>query len=104
MSVFWDFIYGVLLRCIGEDKICWTPAKSRGFEVSSYYQTLLGVCTQSFPWRSIWKQKVPSKVAFFVWIAALGKILTCDNLMKRGYTMASWCCMCQCNGEAVDHY
>ena len=36
------------LRGIGEDKMCWTPAKSRGFEVSSYSQALLGVCTQSF--------------------------------------------------------
>ena len=33
---FWDVIYGVSLRGIGEDKMC-TPAKSKGFEVSSYY-------------------------------------------------------------------
>ena len=38
----------------------------KGFEVSSYYQAFLGVCTQSFPLRSIWKQKFPSRVAFFV--------------------------------------
>ena len=66
MSIFWNVIYGVSLRGIGEDKMCWTLAKSKGFEVSSYYQALLGVCTKSFPWRSIWKQKVPSRVAFFV--------------------------------------
>ena len=29
-----DVMYGVLLRGIGEDKICWTPAKSKGFEVN----------------------------------------------------------------------
>lgn len=33
-----------------------------------------------FPWKSIWKAKVPSKVAFFAWSAALRKILTIDNL------------------------
>ena len=38
-----------------------------------------------------------------MWTTVLGKILTCDNLMKKGYTMVSWYCMCQCNGEAVDH-
>ena len=38
-----------------------------------------------------------------MWTAALGKILTCDNLMRMGYTMVSWRCMRQCNGEAVDH-
>ena len=36
-SVFWDVIYGVSLRGIGEDKIRWTLTKSKGFEVSSYY-------------------------------------------------------------------
>ena len=38
----------VRIRGIGEDKMCWTPAKGKGFEVSSHYQALLGVCTQSF--------------------------------------------------------
>ena len=27
---------------------------------------------------------VPRKVAFFVWLAALGRILTMDNLCKKG--------------------
>jgi len=38
-----DVMYGVSLRGIGEDKICWIIRKRRGFEVSSYYRTLLGV-------------------------------------------------------------
>ena len=37
LSVFWDFINGFSLRGIGEDKMCWTPTKSRGFKVSSYH-------------------------------------------------------------------
>ena len=64
---------------------------------------LLGVCTQSFPWRSIWEQKVPSKVMFFVWIAALGTILTIDNLRKKKVLILDWFCMCKSNGESVDH-
>ena len=87
----------------GEDKMCWTPAKSRGFEVSSYHQTLLGVCTQSFPWTSIWKQKFPSKVTFFVWTIALGTILTIDNLHKKKVLILDWCYMCKSNGVLVDH-
>ena len=95
LSVFWNVIYGVSLRGIGDDKMCWTLVKSKGFEVSSYYQALLGVCTQSFPWRSIWKQKVPSRVAFFVWTATLGMILTIDNLCRKKvrpyFTTLSYC-------------
>lgn len=40
---------------------------------------------------------------FVVWTAASGEILTCDSLIKRGYAMLSWCCMCQCNWETVVH-
>ena len=29
--------------------------------------------------------------------------MTCDNLIWRGYTMTSWCCMCRYNGESMDH-
>ena len=64
-AYFLDVIYGVSLRGIGEDKICWMLAKSRGFEVSRYYQALMGIFIHSFPW------SIRSKVVFFVWIAAL---------------------------------
>ena len=36
-----------------------------------------------------------------MWIAALGKILTLDNLTKRGMPLVNWCCMRQSNGELV---
>ena len=104
MSIFLDVIYGVLLRGIGEDRMCWILAKSRGFEVSSYYQALLGVGIQSFPWRSIWKPKVPYRVAFFVWTAVLGTILTIDNLRKRKVVILDWCYMCKSKGESVDQF
>ena len=45
----------------------------------------------------------PLRVAFFVWTAALGKILTIDNLRKRKVKIIDWCYMCKCNGESVDH-
>ena len=38
-----------------------------------------------FPWKLVWSSKVPSRVAFFSWTAALGKILTIDNLWKRHF-------------------
>jgi hypothetical protein len=56
-----------------------------------------------FPWKSVWKAKVPPKVAFFVWTAALGKILTMENLRRRGIIVVNWCCMCKVDGESVDH-
>jgi hypothetical protein len=42
-------------------------------------------------------------VAFFAWLAALGKILTLDNLRKRRVIVIDRCCLCKINGEYVDH-
>ena len=51
--------------------------------VKDYYILLVGSNDYCLLWKSIWKQKIPSRVAFFVWIAALGKCLTIDNLRKK---------------------
>lgn len=46
---------------------------------------------------------MPSRVDFFVWSAALGNILTTDNLRKRRCVVLDWCYLCKKNGEFVDH-
>ena len=56
-----------------------------------------------FPCKSVWAVKAPQRVSFFVWTVAWGRILIFDNLMRRGYAMAGWCCMCHCDGETVGH-
>jgi hypothetical protein len=38
-----------------------------------------------------------------VWTAALGKILTQDNLRKRRVIVINRCCMCKKTEETVDH-
>jgi hypothetical protein len=48
--------------------------------VKSFYKALSNLDHKVFPWKSIWRTKVPACVTFFGWIAALGKILTHDNL------------------------
>ena len=71
--------------------------------VSAYYCLLVGSNDLCFPWKSIWKQRTPSRVAFFVWTVALRKCLTIDNIIKRKVWILDWCYMCKCNGESVDH-
>ena len=71
--------------------------------VKNYYSLLVGSNDFFPPWKSFWKQKIPSRVAFFVWTAALGKCLTIDYFRKRNVWILDWCYMCQCNGELVDH-
>ena len=48
------------------------------------------------PWRAFF---------FFFWMEALGKILTCDHLRRRGYTIVNWCCVCWCmRGQQVTFF
>lgn len=80
------------------------PVRKGMFEVRLYYNNLRAFTGFSFPWESIWIARVPWKVAFFVWIAALGKIPTIDNFHKRHILIVvDWCCMCKSSGESIDH-
>ena len=87
----------------GPDGLRWTLCKAGVFDSRSFYLALIDRPGESFPWKSIWAVKAPPCVAFFIWTAAWGRILTCDNLMRHGFTKAGCCCMCCCDGETVDH-
>jgi hypothetical protein len=100
---FLKIFYSVTITGIGEDKVCWLPSKAHIFQVKSYYDTFTCKREGWFPWKSIWKAKVPPRVAFFTWTAALGRILTAENLRRRHIMLVSWCCMCKADGESVDH-
>ena len=103
LAGFMDTIYGASVKGISEDKMCWKLDREKGFLVKDYHSLLVGSNDYCFPWKSIWKQKIPSQVTFFVWIAALGKCLTIDNLQKNEGWILDWYYMCKCNGESVDH-
>ena len=60
MSSFMDTIYGSLVRGFKEDKMSWKPDRNKGFMVNDYYSLLVGQNDFCFPWKSIWKQKIPS--------------------------------------------
>ena len=87
----------------GSDRLCWCLNGSGKFNIRSFYHKIQNVTLSTFPWKGIWKVKVPKKVAFFMWTIAHGQILTLDNLMLRGRTLANRCCVCCCNEESVDH-
>jgi hypothetical protein len=51
----------------------------------------------------VWRTQTPSRATFFAWTAALGKILTVDNLRKRKIIIVGRCYLCKRDGESVDH-
>ena len=65
--------------------------------------TLVISADRDFPYQLIWRTPAPVKVAFLVWEASHWKILTIDNLQKRGITLVNRCFMCKDESESVDH-
>ena len=103
LASFYSLLYSLRVRRGGEDKLWWTPSRKGIFDVRSFYKIIEYKDKPSFPWKSTWRTKAPSKVAFFVWSTSLGKILILDNLRKRQLIVVNRCCLCILDGESVDH-
>jgi hypothetical protein len=84
------------------DKLMWISSERGVFKVKSFCSLAFSKGSR-FPWKSVWRTPAPSRATFFVWLAALGKILTLDNFKKRHVIVMDKCCMCKRNGESVDH-
>jgi hypothetical protein len=67
-TLFLRVLYLVRMRQEWEDKLWWVPSKRGLFGVQSSYNTM--GCNDGFR-----RTKVPLRVAFFVWPAALGRSL-----------------------------
>lgn len=87
------------------DSLSWKFGRSGVFSVKSFYQVLGGESAgvEVSPISAIWKYGAPSKVAAFAWLAGSKKILTVDNLRKRGMIIPNVCLMCFQDGESVNH-
>ena len=81
---FLEFIQSWIPRGGGNDTSHSCLKRNGMFDTQSYYNIIRGVATSNFPWKGVWKAKIPRRVAFFVWTAVHGQILTLDNLMLKG--------------------
>ncbi|CAN0922455.1 Putative ribonuclease H protein At1g65750 [Linum grandiflorum] len=59
--------------------------------------------TEEFPYQCIWKKEVPTKIQGFLWMVYYNRILTMDNLQRRGLTTPNWCSLCRGAEESVSH-
>ncbi|CAN1839418.1 hypothetical protein LINPERHAP1_LOCUS35747 [Linum perenne] len=65
------------------------------------FQTFRGVI--GFPVDTIWCKSIPSKVCGFLWQVTHGRILTIDNLRRRGFQFPNRCIMCESEEESIWH-
>ena len=73
------------------------------FSVKSCFNSLDHSSAVPFPWRIIWSTFVPTKVGFFAWEASWGKVLTQDQLKRRGWNLANRCPLCCDEEETINH-
>lgn len=57
----------------------------------------------NWPWKHIWRSKLPTKVICFSWIALRNATLTQDNLCRRSIQLVNRCYMCCSNTESVNY-
>jgi hypothetical protein len=100
---FFSLIHSHIPRGESADKMHWRLNRKGVFDSRSYFQALHAPGIVAFPWKIIWGVKSLRRVALFMWTVAWGRILTCDNLRKRGFVLAGWCYMCKGDDELVDH-
>jgi hypothetical protein len=100
---FFNFIHSKIPAALALNSMRWKLRQNGEFDVKSFYHALDVKVDIKLTWRAIWRVKAPRRVSFFMWSAAWGRILTCDNLTRRGYIMVGWCCMCCNDGETGIH-
>jgi hypothetical protein len=73
----------------------------KGFSVRSMYRALKWR-SFGFPFKFLWKVKVPAKVKVFLWLVVKRSILTKDVLHHRGWK-GDWLCQFCSENETISH-
>lgn len=84
-----------------EDLTVW-GIDSRGcFKVSSVF---ISEDKVNYPmWAKAWIKGIIPKINIYFWTMLQNKILTLDNLQKRGVYLVNRCCLCKMDLEDTNH-
>lgn len=96
---------GQVINVQEADKLRWDSDKDGKYSVKASYVISFapnGVL-DNWPWKLIWKTKLPPKIICFSWTALHEACLTQDNLKKRKFQIANRCYMCHQNIESNNH-
>ena len=96
-------IHKVRLYPDRKDSLVWSLSKSGVFTVKSCYDKLMGGNVENFLKNLILNNCIPTKISFFAYEVWWGKILTIEQLEKRGRHLASGFPLCGKDEESLDH-
>ena len=81
----------------------WKSGNKGVFSVKGLYSVLETGGTTPFPLKIVWNPWIPSKVSFFTWEACWEKVLTLDQLQRKGWILVNRCALCKVELETIDH-
>eukprot|EP00253_Pinus_taeda_P016469 PITA_16469 len=92
------------LNSLSEDKYVWDP-NGGSYTVKEGYKILQNsTATNNWPLHKVaWNPECLPKIKFFNWTLLKRKILTAENLRKKGILGPSICCLCRAAEESSNH-
>lgn len=85
------------------DTATWKWTTVGEFTVKSMYQRIKETPTILTRIHRLWKLSCPPRMIVFGWLMVQNKLLTIDNLNKRGWYLTNRCIMCTNQLETVKH-
>jgi hypothetical protein len=83
------------------DKVRWLLTRSGDFSVKSLH-LYLSARLINFPYKVLWKLRIPLRIKVFCWLVIKNRVLTRDNLKKKGWKGNDLCEFCD-NLESQNH-
>ena len=103
MVRFLQILHDQNFRPEGEDMLLLKEVKEKRFSVQAMYKCYDSSPAFNFPYHLIWNSVVPPKIGIFTWEAVWGKVLTLDNLKRRGMAFANRFFLCEEGEETINH-
>lgn len=89
-----QMLHGVTMEQGRQDVACWRWNRQGAFTVKSCYKALEGRSLLVNNLHNMWTIRAPMRVMVFTWLMLQDRVLTVDNLMRRGWSMVNMCYMC----------
>jgi hypothetical protein len=86
-----------------KDTITWKWTASGDFSVASAYDIQFRGSFNPYPATPVWQAHAQPKCKFFVWLVMRNRILTAENMIKKGWPCFHICSFCLCSHETTKH-
>lgn len=84
-----------------DDRAVWIDEPSGNFSVSSAFARITSSLDHPPFWSKAWFKHLIPKINIFFWILLQNKVLTIDNLCKRGFQIPNRCFLCKMEAESM---